>query len=295
MADKANIFKELQHHQVDPPEGLFAKIWNKIKKLLPQDSRSSHAQKGIQEEENTPAAEQEPANTFGQLRSYTDAEQLPPAFDYNKLIALLSSEQQLQLQPKKKKHQLVNWLKAAAAVLITAGIGYVLVIHFKQKGNNNSKQGFTQIATLSDKKQSDNQAANGKKGSNKIHVSKHDVELAAGRPAPITRNLHIPIPNGDFIYLLTSFTYEEAQTFLQDIDNKPTLTLNKFSYVNISDKMRDFLQLMYKTNRNNKPTRKARKAQATLNKWKKQDEAFFDQTGNKNPMDIIDLSELLLK
>ncbi len=295
MADKANIFKDLQHHQVDPPEGLFAKIWNKIKKLLPQDSRSSDAIKGVQQDGTNPVSGNEQANVFGQLRSYSDKEQLPPAFDYNKIIAILSSEQELQLAPKKKKINLVSWLKAAAAILLTAGIGYVLVIQFKQKGNNNSKQGFTQTATISEKKQSDNQAANGKKGSNKIHVSKHDVELAAGRPAPITRNLHIPIPNGDFIYLLTSFTYEEAQTFLQDIDNKPTLTLNKFSYVNISDKMRDFLQLMYKTNRNNKPTRKARKAQATLNKWKKQDEAFFDQTGNKNPMDIIDLSELLLK
>ena len=82
---------------------------------------------------------------------------------------------------------------------------------------------------------------------------------------------------------------------LAEIKKNNKITIDRFSYVNISDKMNTILQTMYTIKGNNKPTRKAKKLRATMEKWKKRDEKHFDASIHSNPLDIIDLSEFILK
>ena len=55
------------------------------------------------------------------------------------------------------------------------------------------------------------------------------------------------------------------------------------------------LQEVYLTKKNGKLARKAKKAKKKFEKWKKKDEKYFDKDLDKNPADIIDLSEFLMK
>jgi hypothetical protein len=52
---------------------------------------------------------------------------------------------------------------------------------------------------------------------------------------------------------------------------------------------------MYLAKGNGKPTRKAKKTKRKFEKWRKKDERYFDKNLQKNPADIIDLSEFILK
>ena len=52
---------------------------------------------------------------------------------------------------------------------------------------------------------------------------------------------------------------------------------------------------MYEVNDKGKPTKKAKKLKHKLAKWKKKDESYFDRNPQKNPLDIIDLTEFILK
>ena len=59
--------------------------------------------------------------------------------------------------------------------------------------------------------------------------------------------------------------------------------------------MAEYLKGMYEVNDKDKPTRKSKKLKAKLAKWKKKDESYFDRSLQKNPLDIIDLGEFILK
>ena len=72
------------------------------------------------------------------------------------------------------------------------------------------------------------------------------------------------------------------------------VALNQYSYISLSDKMVGMLQNMYATKKNGKPARKAKKMKKKFEKWRKKDEKYFDKGLNKNPADIIDLSDFLM-
>jgi hypothetical protein len=73
-----------------------------------------------------------------------------------------------------------------------------------------------------------------------------------------------------------------------------TITLNKYSWVGLSDKMTAMLQDIYGTKKNGKPTRKAKRTKKKFEKWRKKDEKHFDRNMQRNPADIIDLSDWIL-
>ncbi len=54
------------------------------------------------------------------------------------------------------------------------------------------------------------------------------------------------------------------------------------------------LQDLYVTKKNGKMARKAKKAKKKFDKWRKKDEKYFDKEPDKNPADIIDLSDFLM-
>lgn len=101
--------------------------------------------------------------------------------------------------------------------------------------------------------------------------------------------------NNDIFFTLVNYKeYGKERLFTQALRNKK-VTLNQYSYVNLSDKMVAMLQEVYLTKKNGKPSRKAKKAKKKFDKWRKKDEKYFDAELNKSPADIIDLSEFLMK
>ena len=101
--------------------------------------------------------------------------------------------------------------------------------------------------------------------------------------------------NNDLFFTLVNYKeYGKEKLFTKALKEK-RVTLNQFSYVNLSDKMVAMLQEVYLTKKNGNMARKAKRAKRKFEKWKKKDEKYFDKELDKNPADIIDLSEFLMK
>lgn len=288
MEDNTNIFKDLQQLRVDPPKDFFSKIWKKIIKAPTSDSI------GVTSfPEKTDHEISHPANFKG-LQDFVPAEQQIPAFDFKAIIQQSSKKPADTTKTALVMRQKFNWRKIAAVFLIGSVISFLLYKGLTGINSNKNKSGEKPLSILQKKPIESTDTSHYKKnGSRTIKAS--DIDITQTHVFHFTKNLSVKPEETDFVYILTSFNIEDAETFLNDIEKKPLIFLNKYSYVNVSEKMKEFLQKMYATQKKNKPTRKARRAKAALEKWKKTDEKFFDQPTGKNPFDIIDLSELLIK
>ena len=288
MEDNANILKELQHLEVQPPEGLYSAIWNAVSGESNPDTYSR-----IPDLANT-TPETKIINLdipvqFSQLKDYVAEDDQPPTFEevfQAKINAIKINE------PARSKH---NWRKIAAIFILVLTAGIALIVYNDKRNKHNDSLasnliGKTSIADSAGLNDHGKNNANDKK-----KVNREDIELITKASTHISKHVSTAFADADFIYMLTSFNPETAELFMQDIASKSVIHLNRFSYVNISDKMREFLETMYKTKNNKKPTRKAKKARQKLEKWKQSDETYFDNGSGKNPLDIIDLSEFILK
>jgi hypothetical protein len=101
--------------------------------------------------------------------------------------------------------------------------------------------------------------------------------------------------DNDILFTLVNYKNRNWQQFFTKAITDKKITLNKYSYHNLTDKMVEMLQDMYLAKGNGKPTRKAKKTKRKFEKWRKKDERYFDKNLQKNPADIIDLSEFILK
>lgn len=289
MADKnSNILKQLQDHELTPPAGAFDKAWNSI--LLPDEATGNSEQAG--------------KNAFEKLQEYT---MQAPELDFK---AVLAGEKKKATQ--KTATLISKNVMRVAAVLAIAITG--VVVYWAMPKKNNDRQLVTgtghtvkdtfstgqgkQEAGASEKQAEDLVASAGKKqpeGSNK------DAAALPGKLSKTIkgRGLNDGRPgafyNNDIFFTLVNYKdYGKERLFSKTIRDK-RITLNRYSYVNLSDKMVAMLQDVYLTKRNGKPSRKAKKAKRKFEKWRKKDEKYFDKILDKNPADIIDLSEFLMK
>jgi len=305
MAGTNKIFKDLQDFSVDPPRGMFAKLWKKI-----LDSGTKHF------ELTDPAlnvSNDQPANDditsygkiFSDLKSYTDKESTPPPFDYAKITAALSDTRQITTSKKaQQKNKLVPLFYKIAAAAVFTGIAFYIYYNNSTKDQSSSTEN-TLIVPVA--KNAENDLIIPRDTGYHIENSQKDqVENKAVVNHPIQKSIfyennfltqHVKTRDlyNDFFYVLTNFRYEQVKPFLADIKKDKKISLNNYSYLNISDKMAAFLKKMYAVNRDEKPTRKAKKLKSKLAKWKKKDEANFDRNLQKNPLDILDLSEFIFK
>jgi len=69
--------------------------------------------------------------------------------------------------------------------------------------------------------------------------------------------------------------------------------LNNYSGISISPYISDVIEDLYRTKKNGKSTRKARRAANKIKSWRRADMRNFDRKRNinKNPLDIIDLGD----
>lgn len=288
MEDNANILKELQHLEVQPPGELYSAVWNAISGESNTDTYSPIPDLATTTPETKITTPDVPVQ-FSQLKDYIAEDAQPPSFEE----VLQKKETVLKL--KDRSGLQYNWRKIAAifVLVLTAGTLFYVYNSKRNKSNEALASNLKANSTIIDSSALNDHSKN--HGNDKKKVNRDDIEFSTKASTRISKNVSTSFIDSDFIYLLTSFNPETAELFMQDMASKSVIYLNRFSYVNISDKMREFLETMYKTKHNKKPTRKAKKARQKLEKWKKADENYFDNGAGKNPLDILDLSEFILQ
>lgn len=300
MADTNKIFKSLQDHAENPPPGLYVRLWQKIK-LLPKPGKALLNMILAESPTNTRPALKETAQAFADLRSYIDKENPPPAFDLQKIKGALANSSTSRVSAKRPGK--LRWLyRSAAAAAIVAGVVWAYKTIDTHKEETVISSNTVQMPVHDTIKRE--QVAVSRE---KINITqKNDIKVITARknttsyqqkkqvPIAYTNtNSNINIINNDFLFTLTNFTVNEANDVLSVLKKDNKVSVNNYTYVNVSDKMAVFLKQLYAINRRNKYTWKARRTKAKLNRWKKSDEQYFDGT-SKDPLDIIDLSEFLL-
>ena len=104
------------------------------------------------------------------------------------------------------------------------------------------------------------------------------------------------IADNDLFVTFTRFDYNKLPEFLADnITHELKVHLDQYANLIISQPMAGMLKEMYRLKSNGNPTRRARKRRERLEKWKKTDETYFDQSTQKNPLDPIDLGGFIFK
>jgi len=301
MAGTNKIFKDLQDHAVNPPAGLFAKLWKKIRK---QGAGDTAFDKAIDIPDSNPPTAIDNDKIFSALQSYTDLENTPPPFDFSKISEAVSGiKEEPVTQPQKRNNIFPLLYKIAAAAVIT---GIIIFIYYLKNSDKTSKQTENSVSrAISPSVQTDKDSIQTalqrtvplhNENEEETVVVNHMSSYNGNFPKNfITKNVNSRILYNDFIYTLTSFTYKQMDNFLSDVKKDNRIFLDKYSYVNISDKMAMLLKKTAAVNRQDKPTRKARKLKNRLIKWKKKDEVNFDINMRRNPIDILDLSEFILK
>lgn len=99
----------------------------------------------------------------------------------------------------------------------------------------------------------------------------------------------------DYLSTFASFTPDKLPTFLQaETPVETQITIDKYSYFNVTDVMGGMMKKMYATKSSGAPTRSARRQKQKLESWKKADSAYFLPSSNVNPLDPRDLGNLIL-
>lgn len=106
----------------------------------------------------------------------------------------------------------------------------------------------------------------------------------------------IPVIHNDLMATFTSFSPDKLPSFITDDKEESTaIKVDGYTSISVSSAMKAMFKKMYKTKRNGKPTRKARKQKAKLERWKKADSIQFDNTLGHNPLDPLDLADFIFK
>ena len=276
MADNSgNILNQLQQYGIQPPAGAFKKAWDSIviENAVPADE----------------------TKIFSQLQQYS---MQAPELDFKKIIAA-----------DKKRPLIISMpMRRAAAVLLFIGAGTVIYLTtFKKKetgpayatqGNSNSNPAAnntdSNIAVIEAvKEKAKNIAAVANKKAIAAAAKKEAAKIKNEKARYIAKTKW-QLADNDVFFTLVNYKETGKDKLFYKILSEKKITLNQYSYINISDKMADMLQEIYVTKKNGKPARKAKKAKKKFEKWRKKDEKYFDKALDKNPTDIIDLSDFLM-
>lgn len=284
MADKySNILKPLQEHELMPPAGAFDKAWENI---LLQKEGAVHSEAGYK-------------NVFEKLQAYS---MQAPELDFKSVITGEKKTTQKKQAPVISKN-----LMRVAAVLALAVTSTVIYLAMPKK--DKADKGNGQYAGVQKSKNQKNKEAD----DNVLIGSAQDTTALTGAAKQLVFNGNAGITvkntkkdaripyreqagfyNNDLFFTLVNYKeYGKEKLFAKTIKDK-RVTLNQYSYVNLSDKMVAMLQEVYLTKKNGKIARKAKRAKKKFEKWKKKEEKYFDKNLDKNPADIIDLGEFLM-
>jgi len=298
MADTNKIFRSLQDYSETPPPGLYAKLWKKIK-TISQHNKDVPATINLAAETNhIPETLTEEQKIWKSLQDYVDPENPPPVFDPKMIREFVSDNKNTTISARQRNRRIWIYSATAAAAAITGIVFWVFTNTGKQdeepvKISNNIQniKADTIVTVSSTTAVINKQDIKPGKQTNTGAITKQYRNIILSTN---TTETNTAITDNDFFYTLTNFSLPAANDFLGVIKKNKKISLNSYSYVNISDKMAALLKQMYAVNRRNKYTWKARRTKVRLNRWKKDDAKYFDNGTGKNPLDILDLSEFLL-
>ncbi|MBL0355452.1 MAG: hypothetical protein IPP72_00525 [Chitinophagaceae bacterium] len=286
MADNSNnILKQLQQLEILPPAGAFEKAWQAIvQNELAAEGDIADAERII----------------FARLQEH---ELAAPPLDFSRIHK--TTEQKInRIIP-------VYWLRAAAVLLLVAA-GSILYFSVFRKNENSPahyagtgmvKDSAGEIAKNDTADSASRQTASVNTTPAVVATEVQQKKTIANNFVNKTkRNANANFSSGegqlyenDVLLTLVNYKSQDWEAFFTKAVTEKRITLNKYSYHNLSDKMVELLQETYLTKNNGKPARKARKTSRKFEKWRKKDEKYFDKYLQKNPADIIDLSEFILK
>ncbi len=285
MADKYNnILKPLQEHELTPPAGAFEKAWENI---LLQKEGIDHNVESIK-------------NAFEKLQQYSIQ---APELNFQSLLA-----GEKKSTGKKQAVVISKNFKQVAAVLalvVTAAFIYMAMPKNDKTVNGRGRYAGAQEIKDQNNKETGSSLTADSAGNAMVSVRNKIPSPASGESGIKARNTkkdrkqqfgeQAKFYNNDLFFTLVNYKeYGKEKLFTKTIKEK-RVTLNQYSYVNLSDKMVAMLQEVYLTKKNGKMARKAKRAKKKFEKWKKKDEEYFDKELGKNPADIIDLGGFLMK
>jgi hypothetical protein len=175
--------------------------------------------------------------------------------------------------PSTEKKDMVNMVKESAKESILAGDS----VHIYKDS----------VATLAGKVRNN--------GRNEEFRSKMLIKnfVYSEKIMPVGQNV-VRLADNDILNTIIACNYKMLAPYLEDNAPKMVVNIDQYSSVTINKKMIEFMRVMYKTKRNEKPTAKARRAKANLVKWKKKDESYFNGP-SKTALDIMDLGEFVIE
>lgn len=297
MADNSkNILSRLQQMSVQPPADAFDKAWNTV---VPPKEKTA---------DQNPTSENMEQKIFTNLQDYS----IPsPPLDF---IGLKNKA--LQIAPPANNSVKISpyLLRAASIFLLLAAAATLYFIVFNKKDNNiveYAAENKNNNATtgVADSKSNDTLSASVisntriiedskvslsiNENSKKVFASKGIIKKG-GSKVTFTNGGEAKLYENDVLLTLTSYSSNDWRQFFTNAVEDKKITLNKYSYLNLSDKMVEMLQDTYLMKKNGSPSRKAKKTKKKFDKWRKKDEKYFDKNMQKNPTDIIDLSDFTL-
>lgn len=291
MNDNRNlIWKQLQQHSMQPPDYIFEKAWQHIlqQRLLSKDD-------GEWKQELPTDAEINERAILSNLQQYSVA---PPPLQWSSTWVTEKTN-----GPKKKHFQYyILFGKVAAILLLVGGIAYLgIAVLFKK--NKPVSETTTAIKKLPDTVSSTTTAIVANDTSvihnqSQLLVEQQSVsnqDEAKKKQVITVTNSGAGMYDNDLLFTLVNYKDDELQKLGTTLVNKKKITLSQYSYINLSDKMVQMIRDLCSVKRNGRPAKTAKKTKRKFERWKKSDEKYFDRGPQKNPADIIDLSNFIMK
>ena len=325
MPNRNDILGRLRSFEVQPPEGLFHLVVDRLDReaAAGHDELCPGAWQPLQELENQPpawlSAAVIQAATGNPLFAGLQAVELaPPVNAFENIwreatgaaaLEPVIAEQAPSEEPAPAVHALpargkrtFSWIKFVAAACLLVGAGWSIY-----------RIGFNQPAPTSKPAAKAQQPVKTKTAAPQDGTVTPQPELPAhvemaryqtydnAHTENYFRNVSFSIDHqavnlieNDFIVTFASYQSKELPAFLQEEEEGAVkVRLDQCSYFTISENMMKNLRRMYQRRAKGTPTRRARKELERLEKWKQADERQFDRQRQKNPLDPIDLAEFI--
>jgi hypothetical protein len=316
------ILPDLKDHEVQPPSFLLDKIRQKIgeeedaafrKVFAPLAGHSISPKNDLFNERIAPEILLIDKNR-GTLKSLRDHQVTPPV-QFEEMLA--TAKRNSQTAKVFKLGDYSRRIAAAVAVIILGAASYFI---YQNTQHNKVLNGTENTVAVNDNGPT-NKSADTLPGTQQPSnglVKKNDEAAVASNGLP--RNPHkakselstpfytgrtgtrigidgsqFIVKDNDYLGTFASFTETSMPPFLRaDKPVATTVTVDKYTFITISEGMAAILKKTYKTRRNGKPTRRARKQKEKIEKWKKADTDYFNQNSTNNPLDPMDLGDFIL-
>jgi hypothetical protein len=304
---KQNILHQLQDYSATPPPGLFDKVWQTLQNSSLSDTMNNASI--INTGDGHPPAE------LDFLRAVAVA---PPAYMFSQVAnVVLHPDNAIAAPPAKVVRKNFGWWKKAAAAAVLLLFGIAVVYQLMQNKTETDAVAILPSKTGNEAVTQPAMPATGSAGANLANDSNTQQSIVQKATTGQTTKKYregrakwqnqysekgqqsnaLAFAGTDVLYKLVNYQYQDATAFMTALAASPQrrISIDRYSYVNVSEKMNGLLQRMYETKKNGKPTGKARRTKKRLEKWKKADAEYFDSKLSKNPLDIVDLSEFIFK